>query len=509
MSNLIQIKRSNSSAAPSFLANGELAFTSAGDVLWIGSAPFQGSGTRNPIAIAGRRFPGILTANQALVANSTQYMDQIKVVDLYVTNFHMNDGGGAATDLVANNLTIYSNTNIGYELFVGNNLSVNNSLTVQNDITSLYGNLYATNGSLSIKNILANNAAGLLGQVITSDGAGTTYWQDIASLAYDPRLISNTDSRVLSGNLTFTAANTVVDNLQVINTAVLGTGLNDSIIQILGAIDSDLTPYANNTFTLGGANRRWQGVYAGNVYTDVIKFNTGASIVGGGQNTISVGGLAVTNLATANYMSVYHDLTVGGDLYLSGNIHYANVVTYAVEDPLIHLGTNNHYTDTLDIGFYGDYFGPSYTGAGDDQIRYTGLVRDASTKDYVLFAGLTDQPIQYVNTASASFQYGMLHSYLSAGGFTSNSTDIYIRNYDTGTGTSYNVTITANTLTLSNPLEVASGGTSIGDYGANGTILVFHGTSVTQYHANNLNSGQLLQSTGTSFTLSGIDGGTF
>ena len=64
MANLIQIKRSlNTATAPS-LANGELAFTANGDHLFIGS---NGAS----ITIAGKFNPGVLTANQALVANGT------------------------------------------------------------------------------------------------------------------------------------------------------------------------------------------------------------------------------------------------------------------------------------------------------------------------------------------------------------------------------------------------------------------------------------------------------
>ena len=64
MANLIQIKRSLNTASPTSLANGEFAYTANGDVLFIGS-------NSAVLAIAGARNPGTLTANQALVANST------------------------------------------------------------------------------------------------------------------------------------------------------------------------------------------------------------------------------------------------------------------------------------------------------------------------------------------------------------------------------------------------------------------------------------------------------
>lgn len=73
--NLIQIKRSTTTAVPGSLANGEFAMTSNGDVLYIGS-----NGAVVPIA--GKRVPGTLTANQALVANATSGIDKIITANL-------------------------------------------------------------------------------------------------------------------------------------------------------------------------------------------------------------------------------------------------------------------------------------------------------------------------------------------------------------------------------------------------------------------------------------------
>jgi hypothetical protein len=79
MANLIQIKRSETTANPASLANGELAFSGNGDILFIGSAA-------TVVPIAGKRFPGTLTANQALVANASSYLDQVKTAKLFLTD---------------------------------------------------------------------------------------------------------------------------------------------------------------------------------------------------------------------------------------------------------------------------------------------------------------------------------------------------------------------------------------------------------------------------------------
>lgn len=99
MANKIQIKRSTTTAAPTGLANGELAYTSNGELLFIGHP----DGTTGSIAIGGRRNPGTLTANQALVANSTSGIDKVIVANLAPTAIWANGSIGTAGQILASN----------------------------------------------------------------------------------------------------------------------------------------------------------------------------------------------------------------------------------------------------------------------------------------------------------------------------------------------------------------------------------------------------------------------
>ena len=92
MPNKIQIKRSTTNAAPVGLANGELAYTSNGEILFLGHP----DGTTGSIAIGGKRTPGTLTANQALVANSTLGIDKVIVANLVPTQIYANGSVGSA-----------------------------------------------------------------------------------------------------------------------------------------------------------------------------------------------------------------------------------------------------------------------------------------------------------------------------------------------------------------------------------------------------------------------------
>ena len=75
MANLIQVKRSLENATVPALSAGELAYTANGDVLFIGHP----DGSSANIRIGGEQTPGVLTANQALVADSTSLIDEVKV----------------------------------------------------------------------------------------------------------------------------------------------------------------------------------------------------------------------------------------------------------------------------------------------------------------------------------------------------------------------------------------------------------------------------------------------
>ena len=80
MAGTIQIKRSANTATPTALEFGELAWSSNGQVLSIGR---EDGNTSNVVAIGGVRTPGTLTANQALVANSTSSINEIKAANVF------------------------------------------------------------------------------------------------------------------------------------------------------------------------------------------------------------------------------------------------------------------------------------------------------------------------------------------------------------------------------------------------------------------------------------------
>jgi hypothetical protein len=235
------------------------------------------------------------------------------------------------------------------------------------------------------------------------------------------------------------------------------------------------------------ANATGVHVVAGNgisTSADAIAVNAGSTL------TVNTAGVHVnTNLALTS-------LSLTGDLTVAGNLTTTNVNSVVVSDPLIYLAGNNYSSDLVDIGFAGNY--------NNGVNRHTGLFRDASDGIYKLFYNLTQEldAATTVNTADPTFATATLQAYLNSGGLVSNSTAVTLTANST-----LNVNLTANSLTLTTPLAVTSGGIGRASITA-GAILVGNGAGATTVLAA-ATDGYVLQSNGTSVVYGTLDGGTF
>ena len=246
MANLIQIKRSTTTAVPASLANGELAFSSNGNVLYIGA---NGA----IAAIGGSRNPGTLTANQALVANATSGIDKVIVANLVPTAIYANGSlGSTGQVLVSNGTAVFwgtgtsgSNTQIQFnDSGVANGSAgftfdkVANNLSVGNTVTATF---FSGNGA----SITSVNAA-TVGSNTASDL--NTYADNKAANAYS-NAMSDTLSRngSYSGNNTLAGTNTVISS----NLFVTGTINRAPTITLAGDLTGSvtLTDLANGTLT--------------------------------------------------------------------------------------------------------------------------------------------------------------------------------------------------------------------------------------------------------------------
>ena len=192
-----------------------------------------------------------------------------------------------------------------------------------------------------------------------------------------------------------------------------------------------------------GANGLWQSVAAGasdfDSLTDVVissvannqvvvydegtakwvNKSTGNGFTFAGQVPAVLGGSTLTvNSTGAHVNSTLNitDLTLTGNLNVTGTLTTVDATNMAVNDSIISLARNNG-ADLLDIGFYGQY--------NDGSERFTGLIWDTTDDTWYLFANTTEEPTTTVNTTSTGFVKSTLRTWLNTGGQVANAIGIY------------------------------------------------------------------------------------
>ena len=205
------------------------------------------------------------------------------------------------------------------------------------------------------------------------------------------------------------------------------------------------------------------------VAADSISVPTGSTL------TVNSTGVHVNNALSIT------DLTLSGNLTVSGTLTTIDTTNLTIEDPLIKVA-NGNASDIVDVGLYG-----MYTNGGT---RYTGLFRDASDSGvYKLFTGLEVEPGGTVDTGGVGYGTAILETYLRSGALVSNSS-----NFNITANSIINVAISANTIKLS---TLTDGGILVGN-STNGMTNLAVGTD-----------GYVLQSNGTTVVYGTLDGGTF
>ena len=171
---------------------------------------------------------------------------------------------------------------------------------------------------------------------------------------------------------------------------------------------------------------------------------------GSNSSAVALGG-TLTIQGTANEVEVAEssgtvtvglpdNVTISGNLTVSGTTTTVSSTTLNVADPLINLATNNNSSDAVDIGFYGLY------DTSGSQDLYAGMFRDAGDGKFKLFKDNQAAPTTTVNTSGTGYAVATLVANLEATTATLGGSDIISTD---NTKTLTNKTIVAGNNTIS------------------------------------------------------------
>ena len=403
-----------------------------------------------------------------VVVNTTALSIGNSTVNTVITADSINLGGNVTTAnlTVSSLITVGSNVTVNTStIFIGNS-TVNTTIEAGN-ITLLgtqltVGNTVFDGTTISVGNSTVNTA--ITQSSIDVDGTITGGNTDITGF------ISVSSTANVGGDTFLRGDVTVNGALVVANTAALG--------------NTDITGYANvSTLVNVGNSTVYSVVNTTSFSTGLTVVNTSAVAVGSNvvanTSALFVGNSTVKAVITSSTFNIdgditaldgqFEDLTVTGNLTVQGTLTTIDTTNLVIKDPMIKLA-NNNTSDTVDIGFYGQW--------NDGTTKYDALVRDQTDSKWKLWTGITSDPSTVVDFGSGSAAALVVGA------------------------------LEAASLSLTSALTVGNGGTGTTTFTEKG-VIYGNGTSALQVTAAGTD-GQVLQANSTGYPVWGdLDGGTF
>lgn len=377
----------NSSPVASVDVNGNMRITTSntvgtGTVTTNGTTTVTGSGTNFTILfVIGDRIT-INSQTQTVVSITS---DTELTVDTLITSGTSQTYLYSPAGLTVNNQMVFSDR--GY-LGIGT-VKPMYPLQVTTSSTTWSGQFINGQSTVSIGN---NSGEGM------SISTGT-----LNTSSYGLRISNNNTTlfRVQTNGFVGMGTNTPTDYLTVDYPLVPGGGaqiLNAKIGVLLGStaftsfVHNDLKTSSNVNYALKQHNTGDTHI---NAPTNKKVFINNNDII---TATIGSGVVDVTG-----NLNVSQDVTIDGNLIVSGVSVTLNTTNITVEDPLIKLANGNPF-DLQDIGFYGEYV----TGG---TVKNTGIFRDASDGIYKIFdstidVGSTQIPVNTAGYRASDLEVG-------------------------------------------------------------------------------------------------------
>ena len=277
--------------------------------------------------------------------------------------------GALTGDVTGNADTVTTNANLTGHITSSGNAAVLGSFTVAQLNTAisnatLSGSNTGDQTTVSGSSGTVTSIGNLTGDVTSSNRATT-----IAAAAVHHSMLHDD---IISGQGDLGAAIASTDEFLISDVSDSGT------VKRMDA--SRLTTFLQSSLT-----------FTTNTDADVSVANLKTALAGGfGSNAVTIGD-------SNDVVTIGNDLTVTGDLLVSGDTVTVNTATLSVEDPLIKLASGNS-ADSVDTGFYNKYVESSTT-------KFAGLFRDVSAtgNPFTFFDGNQAEPGTTVNTSGTGY----------------------------------------------------------------------------------------------------------